>query len=127
MYTIDNNFEIGKEYYSVIRTPIVSECPICKGQGKFTYNGYEINCKQCCSTGKITVPNQTVLMPCKVKVRRIKATIWSGKIQIKYVVDNVDNKLISVKNRSQNNLFNTLEEVEEYCKAVNTKQIIPEF
>ena len=127
MYTIDNKFEIGQECYSAVRQPIVSECPICKGKGKFIYNGYEIDCRQCSSTGKIAIPNQTVLVPCKVKVRRIKATIWSEKIQIKYVVDNVDNRFVSVKNRNQNNMFITLEEAEEYCKAVNTKQIVPEF
>ena len=65
---------------------------------------------------------------CKVKVRRIIASIWQDQISIKYKVDGVDEfKLINVRNRSENNLFKTEEEAEKYCVEVNTKEISGEF
>ena len=51
---------------------------------------------------------------CKVKVRRLIASIWKDQITIKYKVDGVDEfKLLNVRNRSENNLFKTEEEAEE--------------
>ena len=45
MYTVENKFEIGEECYSVYRKPTHYKCPICEGNGKFPYKGYEIWCK----------------------------------------------------------------------------------
>ena len=42
MYTVENKFEIGEECYSVYRKPTHYKCPICEGNGKFPYKGYEI-------------------------------------------------------------------------------------
>ena len=42
MYSVENKFEIGEECYSVYRKPTHYKCPICEGNGKFKYNGYEI-------------------------------------------------------------------------------------
>ena len=65
---------------------------------------------------------------CKVKVRRLIASIWQDQITIKYKVDGVDEfKLVNVKNRGENNLFKTKEEAEKYCIDVNTKEISGEF
>lgn len=126
MYTIENKFEIGEECYTCYRKPIHYECPICKGKGNFIYNGYEIWCKRCNGTGKLHDKKQTVLAVCKVKIRRIIASICDNEITIKYKVNNIDTDF-RVNNRSENNLFKSLEEAEEYCKSVNKKEIIPEF
>ena len=128
MYTVENKFEIGEECYSVYRKPTHYKCPICEGNGKFPYKGYGIWCKNCSGSGKLHNPKQSVMAVCKVKVRRIIASIWQDQISIKYKVDGVDEfKLINVRNRSENNLFKTEEEAEKYCVEVNTKEISGEF
>lgn len=127
MYVIDNKFKIGEECYTVYKKPIDYECPICKGDGKFLYNGYETFCKNCNGTGKLHNNKQTVLETCKVKIRRLVVSIWNNKITYKYKIDCIDNYSINVRNRNEATLFKTLKEAEEYCKAVNTKQIAAEF
>ena len=128
MHTVDNKFEIGEECYSVYRKPTHYECPICKGEGQFIYNGYNIRCNNCCGTGKLHNPKQSVLTVCKVKVRRIVASIWSEQTSVKYKVDGIEEfKLVKVNSRNETNLFKTIEEAEKYCVEVNTKQIKPEF
>lgn len=128
MYTVENKFEIGEECYSVYRKPTHYKCPICEGNGKFPYKGYEIWCKNCSGSGKLHNPKQSVMAVCKVKVRRLIASIWQDQITIKYKVDGVDEfKLLNVRNRSENNLFKTEEEAEKYCVDVNTKEVSGEF
>ena len=128
MYTVENKFEIGEECYSVYRKPTHYKCPICEGNGKFPYKGYEIWCKNCSGSGKLYNPKQSVMAVCKVKVRRLIASIWKDQITIKYKVDGVDEfKLVNVRNRGENNLFKTKEEAEKYCVDVNTKEISGEF
>ena len=128
MYTVENKFEIGEECYSVYRKPTHYKCPICEGNGKFPYKGYEIWCKNCSGSGKLHNPKQSVMAVCKVKVRRLIASIWQDQITIKYKVDGVDEfKLVNIRNRSENNLFKTEEEAEKYCVDVNTKEVSGEF
>ena len=128
MYTVENKFEIGEECYSVYRKPTHYKCPICEGNGKFPYKGYEIWCKNCSGSGKLHNPKQSVMAVCKVKVRRLIVSIWQDQITIKYKVDGVDEfKLVNVRNRGENNLFKTKEEAEKYCVDVNTKEISGEF
>ena len=128
MFTVDNKFEIGEECYSVYRKPTHYKCPVCEGNGKFLHNGYEVRCKNCNETGKLHNPKQSVLAVCKVRVRRIVASICTEQTSIKYKVDGVDEfKFVKVNSRSENNLFKTIEEAEKYCVEVNTKQTTPEF
>ena len=128
MYSVENKFEIGEECYSVYRKPTHYKCPICEGNGKFPYKGYEIWCKNCSGSGKLHNPKQSVMAVCKVKVRRLIVSIWQDQITIKYKVDGVDEfKLVNVRNRGENNLFKTKEEAEKYCVDVNTKEISGEF
>lgn len=128
MYTVENKFEIGEECYSVYRKPTHYRCPICEGNGKFPYKGYEIWCKNCSGSGKLHNPKQSVMTVCKVKVRRLIASIWQNQITIKYKVDGVDEfKLVNIRNRGENNLFKTKEEAEKYCVDVNTKEVSGEF
>lgn len=126
MYTINNKFEIGEECYAACREQIECECPVCKGSKKIIYNGYEIPCKQCDQTGKIRT-NQSVLVPCKVKVTRVSAVIWKEHMAVKYKVVCIDDVLRSVNNRQENGLFKTLEEAEEYCRNVNSGQTVAAF
>ena len=57
MHTVNNKFDIGEECYSVYRKPTHYKCPICEGNGKFPYKGYEIWCKNCNGSGKVTNDN----------------------------------------------------------------------
>ena len=128
MYTVENKFEIGEECYSVYRKPTHYKCPICEGNGKFPYKEYEIWCKNCNGSGKLYNPKQSVMAVCKVKVRRLIASIWKDQITIKYKVDSVDEfKLVNIRNRGENNLFKTEEEAEKYCVDVNTREVSGEF
>ena len=127
MYTVENKFEVGEECYTVCRTTTKYKCPFCEGNGKKEYNGYEIPCSNCRGTGKLDNPKETVLVVCKVRVRRLIASIWKGQMTIKYKVDCVDDILRNIRNRSETSLFKTVEEAERYCVEVNTKQISPEF
>lgn len=124
MYTVENKFEIGEECYSVYRQPVDYKCPVCDGKGQFKYNGYDVWCKNCNGTGKLHNPKQSVLAVCKVKIKRIVASIWSDQITIKYKIDGVDEfKYENIRNRSENSLFKTQEEAEKYCIEVNTGKI----
>lgn len=129
MFEVDNKFEIGEECWSYYRKPTHYECPICKGKGKFIYNGYDIGCKNCNCTGKLHNPKQSVAEPCIVKIRSIKVSRNFEEVNsVKYVVNPIGEYLgVNVKNRGESNLFKTDEEAQEYCKAVNQKQITPEF
>ena len=128
MYTIENKFEVGEECYTVYRGEAIKyKCPFCEGMGKKEYNGYEIRCSNCRGTGELNNPNERVLIVCKVRVRVIKVSIWKKQITVKYKVDCIDDIYRNIKNRSETTLFKTVEEAEEYCKSVNTKQIAPEF
>lgn len=126
MYTVNNKFEIGEECYTIYRKKLNYKCPICEGKGTFKYNGYDIRCNNCNGTGKLHNPKQSVLDVCKVKIRRVIASIWENQITVKYKV-NCDDYSINVNNRGESNLFKTEEEAEKYCIEVNTKQVTPEF
>ena len=117
MRTIDNKFEIGEECYTYARENVEIICPVCKGTKKILYNGYEIPCKQCNTSGKI-VGKQTVVAPHKVRMRRIVASIWDNATTIKYKVDSVDD-YINVRNIGESSLFKTFEECEQKCKEMN--------
>lgn len=125
MHVVDNKFEIGEVCYTVYRSPIDYKCPVCEGDGTFLHNGYDVWCRNCSGFGKLHNPKQYVMDICRVRVRRIIASIWSGHITVKYKVDIVDDLLINVNKRSEATLFKTAEEAAAYCEAVNTKQITP--
>lgn len=116
MKTIDNKFDIGEECYTYARENMEITCPVCKGTKKIIYNGYEIPCKQCDYFGKVST-KQTVVTPHKVKIRRIIANIWENITTIKYKVDSEG--CASIRNRSENTLFKTLEECKQKCKEIN--------
>ena len=127
MYTVNNKFAIEEECYTVYRKPTYYKCPICEGNGKFPYNSYEIRCNNCNGTGKLHNPKQYVLDVCKVKIRRIIASI-GDVTTVKYKVSVIDTDVTrSVNNRSENNLFKSKEEAEKYCEEVNKKEVSPEF
>lgn len=117
MRTIDNKFEIGEECYTYARENLAIICPVCKGTKKILYNRYEIPCKQCNVSGKI-IGKQTVIVPHKVRIRRIVASIWNDVTTIKYKIDSVG-EYINVRNRGESSLFKTLEECEQKCKEIN--------
>ena len=102
MKTIDNKFEIGEECYTYTRENVEIVCPVCKETKKILYNGYEIPCKQCNTTGKI-VCKQTVVVPHKVRIRRIVASIWNDVTTIKYKVDSIG-EYINIRNRGESSL-----------------------
>lgn len=128
MYTIDNKFEIGEECWSVYRKSanISCECPVCKGTGKFMFDGYEIPCKQCNGSGSMNIENGYIWAPCKVKIKGIKININAYNSTFHYRIDSLDN-YVGVRNRSSNTMFKTFEEAQEYCRKCNTKEITAPF
>lgn len=128
MYIVENKFEIGEECYSVYRKPIHYKCPICEGKGRFEYNGYDVWCRNCNGSGKLHNPKQSIMAVCKVRIRRIIASICTDQITVKYKVDGVDEfKFKNIRNRSEESLFKTKEEAEKYCVDVNTKETRSNF
>ena len=123
MYTIDNKFEIGEECYTVYGEPIHYKCPICEGNGKFMHNKHEIWCRNCNGSGKLHNHNQCIMKVCKVRIKKIIASIFNTAVTIKYKVALIDNVSVNINNRS-NNLFKTMEEAEEYCAEANNKHVI---
>lgn len=129
MRTIDNKFEIGEECYTVCKeiTKTKCKCPFCEGKGKIEYNGYEIGCNNCYGSGELNNLKQPVLVVCKVKVRKMIASIWKTHITIKYKVDCIDDIYRDIRSCNEASLFKTLEEAEKYCADVNTQQIKQSF
>ena len=112
MRTINNGFEIGEECWTTYKKKTQYICPVCEGKGHFTYNGYEIQCRNCNATGNIVNQKQSVLDVCKAVVDRIDVAFYSdGSDKIKYRVHALgENRYdLPVRNRSKKNLFKTLE------------------
>lgn len=127
MFTVENKFEIGEECFTCYRKPTKYECHICKGEGEFLYNDYKIHCRNCNGTGKLHNPKQYVLDTCKVKVRSIKVSLnFEGVVSVHYNV-NPGSSEMNIKKRGEDNLFRYAEKAEEYCRAVNQKEISPLF
>ncbi len=121
MFIIENKFELGETCYTHYRKPIHYKCPICEGAGKFSYNGYEIWCKNCSGSGKLHNAHQTVAESCQVKILGIKASVNSdNEITVSYRVRPID-QLVSVKKRAESLLFKTAEECEANCQEMNQK------
>lgn len=123
MLSINNKFEIGEECYTTGRKPIHYKCPICEGNGRFKHNGYDILCKNCNGSGKLHNPRQFVMEVCKVRVRRVMASIGSNESVISYKIDFIDSSDIYVKSkkRGEDYLFKTQEEAQKYCDASNAQ------
>lgn len=125
MKYIDNRFEIGEECWTYRRKNVNVECPVCKGTKKIMYNGYEIPCKQCYQTGMIDA-GFSVVEPCKVKIGRINVSIWETHTTIKYKVHPFDCS-INVRNRNEESLFKTQEDVENVCQKINQGNLAANF
>lgn len=124
MYTIDNKFELEEECWSVYREKIKYKCPICNGKTEIIYKGYKIPCPACDGKG-FEESSKCVMTPCKVKIKRVIASMGENEIDIRYNVNNWFN--INVKHCNESMLFKTEEEATEYCIAVNKKEISSEF
>ena len=124
MNQIDNKFNIGDKAWTTIRIPYTKnyKCPACNGTGKLQLNDYEIPCKQCCGKGSLESVVAYILTPVEVTIYRIIASIWKDHTTVKY-------KFLhqSIKNRTEQSLFHTKEEAEDYCKKCNMKEIPAEF
>lgn len=123
MITAYNKFEVGEKAYTVYRVPVHYKCPVCEGEGKFLHNGYEVLCKKCSGGGKLHDPRNTLLAPTEVRVSSIKISYNGERASVRYKLYSDKN----IKNRSEETMFKTFEETENYCKCVNTKEIASEF
>lgn len=128
MYTIDNKFELGEECWSVYRKKIIYQCPICNGRTEIIYKGHRISCPACNGKGFGKSP-KCVLTHCKVKIKRVIASIGENEVDIRYNVEPIGKNRfnINVKHRNESILFKTEEEAESFCIAVNKKEISSEF
>lgn len=110
---LNNKFEIGQELYTVIRKPIDYDCPICKAEGKFNHNGYDVKCPKCQGVGKLT--DSKILWSVdenKVTVRSLRANIHENTQSIRY---NVNSMTFNIHKRPEHQLFVTKEEAEQFC------------
>lgn len=123
MITVDNKFEVGEKAFTVYRVPVHYKCPVCEGEGNFIHNGYEVQCKKCSGSGKLHDAHNTLLAPTEVTVSSIKISYNGSKESVRYKLYSSKN----VKNRSEETMFKTIEEADDYCKCVNTKEIASEF
>lgn len=128
MYTIDNKFELGEECWSVYREKIKYECPICNGKTEIVYKGYRVPCPACDGKG-FEESSKYALIQCKVKIKRVIASIGENEIDIRYNVEPIGNNWfnINIKHRNESMLFKTEQEAINYCIDVNRKNISSEF
>lgn len=128
MYTIDNKFELEEECWSVYREKIKYKCPICNGKTEIIYKGYRIPCPACDRKG-FEESSKYALTHCKVKIKRVIASIGENEVDIRYNVEPIGKNRfnINVKHRNESMLFKTEEEAESFCIAVNKKEISSEF
>ena len=133
---LNNKFEIGQEVYTTYRKPIEYDCVVCKGEGKFAYNGYEVKCPHCYGTGKLT-DKKTLSSPVPhpLKIKGIKASIGKKVVMtdgmyiatdelnqsIKYTFEHswVDKDRVHIKSRPQEYMFETMEEAERSAYEQN--------
>lgn len=128
MYTIDNKFKLEEECWSVYREKIKYKCPICNGKTEIIYKGYRIPCPACDRKG-FEESSKYALTHCKVKIKRVIASIGENEVDIRYNVEPIGKNRfnINVKHRNESMLFKTEEEAESFCIAVNKKEISSEF
>ena len=128
MYTIDNKFELGEKCWTAYRKKIPYRCPICNGRAEIIYKGYKISCPVCGGKG-YKESSKYALTECKVKIKRVIASIGENEVNIKYNVEPTGKNRfnINVKHRNESMLFKTELEAKSFCIAVNTKEISSEF
>ena len=128
MYTIDNKFELGEECWTTYREKITYWCPICNGKTEIIYKGYRIPCPACDGKG-FEESSKYALIYCKVKTKRVIASIGGNEVDIRYNVEPIGKNRfnINVKHRNESMLFKTEEEAKFFCIAVNKKEISSEF
>lgn len=128
MHTIDNKFELGEECWSVYREKISYRCPVCNGEMEITYKGYKIPCPACDGKG-FEESSKCVMTRCKVKIKRVIASIGENEVDIRYNVDPIGKNQfnINIKHRNESMLFKTEKEAISYCIDVNRKDISSEF
>lgn len=73
-------------------------------------------------SGNLHNSRQFILVVGKVKINKVVATFDGEEVTVKYKVSAIDANC-NIKNRIETTLFTTAEEVEEFCRAVNTNQI----
>lgn len=122
MYTIDNKFELGEECWSVYREKISYRCPVCDRKERIVYKGYLTSCPACNGKGFIKSSN-CALIECKVKIKRVIASIGENEVDIRYNVEPIGNDWfnINIKHRNESMLFKTEKEAIDYCIDVNRK------
>jgi DNA-directed RNA polymerase subunit RPC12/RpoP len=128
MYTIDNKFELGEECWSVYREKISYRCPVCNGEMEITYKGYKIPCPACDRKG-FEESSKCAMTHCKVKIKRVIASIGENEVDIRYNVDPIGKNQfnINIKHRNESMLFKTEKEAIDYCIDVNKKETSSEF
>ena len=128
MYIIDNKFELGEECWTTYGEKITYQCPICNGKTEIIYKGYRIPCPACDGKG-FEESSKYALTHCKVKIKRVIASIGENEVDIRYNVDPIGKNQfnINIKHRNESMLFKTEKEAIDYCIDVNRKDISSEI
>lgn len=114
MFRVNNKFDIDEEVYLIKQVPVKYDCPVCKGEGKFIHNGYEIKCSKCRGEGKLLDDKVRIweVMDGTYKIYSIKVCHNGSCQTIRYKVSGF--------NRAETNIFKTKEDAEKKCLELNT-------
>lgn len=127
MYTINNKFELGEECWSTYREKQYINVQFAMVKQRL-YKGYRVPCPACDGKG-FEESSKYALIQCKVKIKRVIASIGENEIDIRYNVEPIGNNWfnINIKHRNESMLFKTEQEAINYCIDVNRKNISSEF
>lgn len=113
---LNNKFEIGEVVYTISHNNMELKCNVCEN-GFILYKEKAYKCPECNGNAKILSSHKIwEVVEEEVKIRRVKASIGNGYINIKYALYS-DN--FRVKNRGECNLFKTKEEAQKECDRLN--------
>ena len=113
MITINNKFNIGEEVYGIWNVPMQNTCDMCDGTGAIEYREKIVRCPQCKGV-KVLINDKYKyweVMPDKLKIYSIKATINKSDVNIRYKA--------SGYNRNEDNLFEAIEDAQKRCDELN--------
>lgn len=110
----ETKFNVGDEVYITKTINLAMVCKECWGSGTKKYNDIPCECSNCSgegvkrSTECVSLTNPAVIDDIRIKVN-------ASDIQVKYKIRH-DGKSL---HRTEENLFRSLEEAEEFCESQN--------
>ena len=119
MFDVNNKFNIDDNCFTYARVPIKHVCPVCNGEKKITFNGYEMKCPYCCGSGKIHKAKEFEYRVFQVFIYGIRVSLNNaGNIHIRYKLKCAD-ETVNISSRAESNLFYTYDDAQSMADALN--------